>query len=162
MEAPFDPIKYFEDLYAASKDLNGIYEFSRVSGISYLEEVLNDSKGVSHFYAVDDSDDGELVQDSGGFVERRTVTVFLLQKLGKWPDMAGRKRILSEVRPIFRKLAAKMNNDRYKGKVNIMFPQNRIPYFEMPGYFGPGCAGLYFMVTFDNPVDLVMDAADWQ
>jgi hypothetical protein len=38
---------------------------------------------------------------------------------------------------------------------------DRIPFYEIPGYFINGCAGLYFMITVDIPTDLCYDGSEW-
>ena len=162
--AEFNPLSYLQGLHGKLKDTKDSYMFCRVSSTTHLEEVLNESRRANYFFAVDDSQEGNLFRGAGGtWFEKRPVVVYLLKKLNKWPDMDGRETAINTVRPVYRKLIGRINRDFTSGAVEGLeyFDPDDVPFFELPGFFAAGCAGIYFMFTIDMPVDLIHNADDW-
>lgn len=158
----FDAIGYLSQLQKKLKDTSG-YEFCRVSDPKNMEEVLQACKRKDRFFAVDDSQEGITFEgEGGGWFERRPVVVFLLGKLSRWPDMAGREKILNEVRRIYRKLLARLIHDREKYEPLAYLNTESIPFDEIPGQFSGGTAGLFFTFTVDIPINLEYDESDWE
>ena len=87
----FDAIGYFTKLCTANK-LAVQHEFHpcACSGINSLQEVLDEFRFHSAFFAVDDTNDGVTEQRSGGYFKKRTFTVFLLKSY-TIDDMADRQ-----------------------------------------------------------------------
>ncbi len=157
----FNIIGYLQTLKEGLK-ATGDYEFCRVSDPQMMEEVIQNCKRKDRFFAVDDSQEGMIFEgDGGGWFERRPVVVFLLGKLGKWPDMDGRQRILTEVRGIYRKLVSRLDRDRMEIEELAYLNTDAIPFDEIPGEYCGGTAGLFFTFTIDLPVNLEYDESDW-
>lgn len=154
----FNPVTYLETLHGELKATRTAYYFCRVSGVSDLEEVLDNVKRHSKFLAVDDSQDGYTFRGAaGGFFERRQYTVFILTRV-KYGDMDARLTALEESREIFRSLMSRFIND----KLSIdCIDFDRTAFYEVPPAFAHGTCGIYFIFTVQNPVDLRYDATDW-
>jgi hypothetical protein len=154
----FNPVSYIETLHGQLKATRTAYLFCRVSGVSDLEEVLDNSKRYAKFLAVDDSQDGYTFRGAaGGFFERRQYTVFILNRL-KYGDMDARAYALEEARGIFRSLMSRFIAD----KLSIdCIDFDRTAFYEVPPAFAQGTAGIYFIFTVQNPVDLRYDSTDW-
>lgn len=154
----FDPITYMQTLHSKLKLTNETYRFCKVSGIAALEEVLESFKREKHFFAVDDSQDGITFRGAGGgYFERRPYTVFILGK-ADYGNMAQRETVLAEAKTIYRNILSKLVKDKLAIQVIDM---QSIRFFEVPPAFAFGSAGIYFIFTVENPVNLTYDAESW-
>jgi len=155
---PFNPVNYMEQLHGELKLTSEKYKFVRVSGVNALEEVLNNTRRNTHFFAVDDSADGTTFRGAGaGYYERRPYTVFILGKTD-YGDMDERAAVLSEAQTIYRHLMSRLIKDKLQIPVLDM---ERIRFYEVPPAFAAGCSGLYFVFNVENPVNLVYDSEAW-
>lgn len=157
----FDPVAYFNTI---AKSLNDLYDYyyCKVSGIDHLEEVLTNQKKYKKFLAIDDSDDGKIMKGNGyAFYERRFYTCFILIR-ADYNNMEQRTNARNEARDIFRKMLSKMVQDEAYHRNNMKFMDtSNISFYEFPGVIGPGCGGIYFTFSLDNPVNLEYNASDW-
>lgn len=154
----FDPIVYMQSLHAALKLTTEKYKFCRVSGVAALEEVLDGFKRNKFFFAVDDSQDGVTFRGAGGgYFERRQYTVYIIGR-ADYGNMDQRQEILSEAKTIFRSILTKLIKDKLT--IPVLSAEN-IRFFEVPPAFAFGSAGLYFIFTIENPVNLVYNATEW-
>jgi hypothetical protein len=163
MNKPFDAYEYFENLCNTNKiTSSGRYKFCRVTGLSNMEEVIANFKKENAYFCVDDTEDGAIIQSpGGGYFERRQYTVFLLKKF-PLNNMTAQHEALNECREIYRQITKKLIDDRRFLENSMTYLKvERIPYYEVPGYFISGCTGLYFMITIDIPVDLCYNTDDW-
>lgn len=148
-----------QTLHAALKLTAEKYKFCRVSGVSDLEQVLDNFKREKFFFAIDDAQDGITFRGAGaGYFERRQYTVYLLGR-AKYGDMDQRAEILTEAKTIFRSILSKLIKDKLTIPV---LSAEQIRFFEVPPAFAFGTAGLYFIFTVENPVNLVYNAAEWE
>lgn len=158
----FDIIDYCRRLQQSLKRTSG-YEFCRVSDAKAMEEVLQNSKRCNRFFAVDDSQEGiTFCGDGGGWFERRPVTIFLLGKVAKWPDMNEREKVLNEMRYIYRQLLSRLLHDQAEFEPLTYLNEGDISFDEIPGEFAGGTAGLFFTFTVDIPVNLEYDESEWE
>lgn len=154
----FDPIVYMQTLHTKLKLTKDKYKFARVSGVAALEEVLERFKREKFFFAVDDSQDGVTFRGAGGgYFERRQYTVFIIGR-ADYGNMDQRLEILTEAKTIFRSVLTKLIKD--KTSIPVLSAEN-IRFFEVPPAFAFGAAGLYFIFTVENPVNLVYNAEQW-
>ena len=160
----FDAHKYFENICNTNKKtISGNYKFCKVTGISYMEEVIQKFQKEKAYFCIDDTEDGTIISNGGGgYFERRQYTVFLLKKYA-FNNMDEQHAALEECRQIYRQIVKKLLFDR-RQLVNEMTYLNvdRIPFYEVPGYFISGCSGLYFMLTVDIPTDLCYEPNEWE
>ena len=108
----FDAIGYFTKLCTANK-LAVQHEFHpcACSGINSLQEVLDEFRFHSAFFAVDDTNDGVTEQRSGGYFKKRTFTVFILKSY-TIDDMADRQASLDVCRQLFRQVHSRLIRDK--------------------------------------------------
>lgn len=138
------------------------YKFSRVTGFEYLEDILDDIKQPGYI-AVDDTDDGVIVREGGGYFRKRMITIFILRRY-KISDQSDRQLKLDETRLIMDKFTARLikdSNDSEKNSELLYLDKTRFPYKEVPGYFAAGTCGVYFFVTIKEPTNLVDNPNDW-
>lgn len=153
----FNPVTYMQQLHSQLNLTKTDYQFCKVSGLSALEEVLENSKYHNKFFAVDDSQDGTTQRRGGAYFERRPYTVFVLGK-AEYGDMDARATVLEEAKTIYRHLLSKLIKD----KISIpMLDMQNIRFYEVPPAFATGCSGLYFVFWVENPVNLVYDDQAW-
>ena len=160
----FDAHKYFEKICQTNKLLiEGKYHFCRVTGISYMEEVIQKFQREKAYFCIDDTEDGTIISNSGnGYFERRQYTVFILKKYS-FNNMDEQHAALEECRRICRQIVKKLIFDRSVLANEMTYLHvDRIPFYEVPGYFISGCTGLYFMVTVDIPTELCYEPEDWE
>jgi hypothetical protein len=160
----FDAYNYFEDICRTNKlTVAGAYRFCRVTGISYMEEMIQKFKTEKAYFCVDDTEDGRIMQmgRGSGYMERREYVVILLKK---YPlnDMQAQHHALNECRNIYRQIAKKLIRDRrlLENEMTYLHTDN-IPFKELAGYALSGCTGLFFSITVDIPVDLCYDGTEW-
>lgn len=154
----FDPIVYMQTLHGKLKLTADKYKFARVSGVVALEEVLESFKREKFFFAVDDSQDGVTFRGAGGgYFERRQYTVYIIGR-AEYGNMDQRLEILTEAKTIFRSVLTKLVKDKLS--IPVLSAEN-IRFFEVPPAFAFGAAGLYFIFTVENPVNLVYNAEQW-
>lgn len=157
----FDPVTYFQNLTNSLKLTKDKYRYSKISGITELEEILANRKNYLHHVAVDDSQNGVTLQGEGrGYFERRPYTVFLCS-VGKTGNMDQREIILEELKTIYRKFLSKLILDEASGQT-LPLDTSRTPFYELPGHFADGAVGIYFIITVDNSINLSYDSADWE
>ena len=157
----WNSVPYFENLCNQLKLTNGKYHFCRVTGLSYLEEVLTNLKSKNAFFAVDDSEDGVTVRNGGVYFNRRSITVFILKKY-KFQDQSDRETALHETRAIREKIVSRLLKDSFEISEMFYLNKERIPYHEVSGYFSAGTTGVYFIITIDEPVNLCYVTDDWE
>lgn len=156
----FNASEYFGNCNSKLKlCVDNKYKFSRVSGMEYLEDILDDLKQQAYL-AVDDTDDGVTVREGAGYFVKRVITVFILRRY-KLSDQVDRETKLAETRLIRNKLTAKLIKDSNTMAELMFLDKTRFPYKEVPGYFASGTCGIYFFVTIKEPTDLVHKADDW-
>ena len=156
----FNPIEYFKSLTASLKLTKDKYLFTKVSSLDNLSGIIANRKRNNFFVGVDDSEDGATVQGGGrGYFERRPYTIFLCGYAGD--DQDKRTETLNELRGIYRSFVTKIIKDKQQNPL-ILFDTKRIPFYEMPSAFADGIVGIYFILTVDNQINLVYDAAAWE
>lgn len=152
---------YIENLTNSLKLTKGVYKFCRISGLGELEDVLSDRNKKAQI-ALDDSDDGMILQAAGGgYFKRRSIVVFILQQF-KQSSMGDRMEKMDEIRAIYNRFLSKIILDSYDVVEMKYLKRDRMPYHEIPGMFSVGSCGLYFTLTFDEPVDLKYNEQDWE
>jgi hypothetical protein len=158
----FDAHSYFEEVCLKNRlSVGGGYRFCRVTGQSHMEEVIQHFRTEKAYFCIDDTENGHLMQTGGGYMERRTYTVFLLKKF-PFGDMKAQHAALNECRQLYRQIMKKLIRDRRRLENEMTYlKMDSIPFYEIPGYFISGCTGLYFMVTVDIPVELCYDGTEW-
>ncbi len=159
----FDAIGYFKNLCSKNRlaKANDFYPCV-CSGINSLEEVLEQFRRKSAFFAVDDTNDGVTERRSGGFFKKRTFTIFLMKRY-KFDDMADRQVALTICRRLSRQIHSRMLRDRENMNNELVYLNTDNVYSrELGEFFINGCTGLYFMVDVSEPIDLSYNADDWE
>jgi len=158
----FDAYAYFEKICRTNKiTAENHYRFCRVTGLSNMEEVLQNFKSEQAYFCVDDTEDGTMIHQASAWFERRQYTLFLLKKYA-FAQMDEQCEALKECRSIYRQIIKKLIFDRRFLENEMTYLQiDRIPFYEIPGYFISGCTGIYFMITIDLPTDLCYDGKEW-
>lgn len=153
-------LEYMRALHAKLKSVKDDYFFCRVSGIDYLEEVLQNQKRIRKFFAVSDPYSGNWFKSpSSTYYDKLMYSVFILEKCN-YDDLDKRDEILEGIKPIFRSLRSKLIKDEKEGTL-VGLNISRNPFYEVPPAFATGMAGMYFFFSIDNPVNLAYDADEW-
>ena len=156
----WNAVPYFENISNKLKLTAGKYHFCRVTGLGYLEDVLANMKTKNAFFAVDDSDDGMTIRKGGAYFNRRSVVIYILKKYN-FLRQDEREAVLQETRAIREKITSRLIKDSNEVEEMYYLNKDRMPYHEVSGYFAAGTAGVYFIVTIEEPVNLCYDASDW-
>ena len=157
----WNSVQYFDNATSKLKLTKNLYKYKKVSGIRNLEEVISDRVN-DKFIAVDDTDDGNTFQGAGGgWFKRRTVIVFILQKYDI-KNMQDRETKLNECRVIMNRFQSKIIADAQELEELLYLDKSRMPHYELDDYFANGCTGLYFMISINEPTDLIYNANDWE
>jgi hypothetical protein len=160
----FDAHTYFRTLCETNKLLKqGDYRYCRVTGISHMEEAIQNFKKEKAYFCVDATEDGHTYRAAGGgFMERRMYTVFIIKKI-RFEDMDEQDAAIKECRMIYRQILKKLILDRRFLEEDMTYLRlDSIPFHEIPGYFLSGCTGLYFSISVDVPTELCYDGDEWE
>ncbi len=157
----FDAFGYFETMLAKNKLASKeSFKFCRVTGLSGMEEAL-DSLPEEAFFCVDDAVSGITFARNGGFFQRRVFTVFVLER-HDFGNMPGRALSMAVCRKLANQTLSKMILDSEElGNDLIYLNTSSIKFQETESYALSGCAGLYFVVAVDEPIDLSYDEEQW-
>lgn len=138
------------------------YAFTTCSGIENMEGVLYNFQGHGRFVVADEVASGEVWQNGGGWMHRRTITCFVVERSNAM-DEPGRIAALARCRTLERQLLSRMLRDR-EAMTNELVYMNleNIPYTELGTMALDGLTGLYFMVTIDEPTDISYNGDDWE
>lgn len=157
----WNAVNYFKDINSKLKlTVDGKYHFARITGITFLEDILSNLKSQQAYLAVDDTDDGVTVRKGGAYFTKRVVTVYVLRKY-KIADQQDRETKLAECRLIRDKLEARIIKDTNTVADMMYVDKTRFPYREVPGYFAAGTCGIYFFITIEEPKNLCYDGDDY-
>ena len=159
----FDALSYFKGMCKKYKLAKAHAFYPCVcSGINSLEEVLQNLRRESAFFAVDDTNDGVTEKRSGGYFKKRTFTVFLMMRY-RISDMAERQAALEVCRQLFRQVHSRKLVDRENLDNELVYLNSDNVYSrELGEYFISGCTGLYFMIDVSEPVSLIYDSDEWE
>lgn len=159
----FDAIVYFKALCNRNKlaKANNFYPCA-CSGINSLQEVLENFRRQSAFFAVDDTNDGVTERRSGGFFKKRTFTIFIMKRY-KIDNMADRQEALDICRELSAQVHSRLLRDREEMNNELVYLNADNVYTrELGEYFISGCTGLYFMIDVSEPIDLTYKDEEWE
>ena len=159
----FDAIGYFKNMCSGNR-LPKAHNFYPCvcSGINSLEEVLENFRRQSAFFAVDDTNDGVTERRSGGYFKKRTFTIFIMKRY-TFNDMEDRQRALDICRQLARQVHSRMLLDGEDLTNDLIYLNTDNVYSrELGEYFINGCTGLYFMIDVSEPIDLSYNADEWE
>lgn len=156
----WNAVSYFENLNFMLIATKGIHDFCRVSGLNNLEDILNNITK-NAYTAVDDSDDGVTIQKGGAYFNRRAIVIYILKKYD-FKSMTDRENKLNLCREIHKSFLSKIIKDSSLIDDLMFLDKTRFPYHEMPGMFAAGTTGIYFIMTLEEPLDLMFNALEWE
>lgn len=159
----FDGYSYFETLCTKNKlAQKEAFHFCRVTGLGGMEEAITNIKREQCFFCVDDTADGSTIQLNGAFYKRKVYTVFLLKRY-KFNDMKDHHQTMKVCRRLYDQICSRLLVDKeILGSELVFLNTDRIHFREMEKYFLSGCAGIYFMIDVDEPVDLSYEPEEWE
>ncbi len=162
----WNTVPYFEqmcEIINEKKFLDVPFHFSRITGLNYLEDIIANQTRHKAFFAVDDSDNGVTLRmpNGAGYFNRRTVVVYLLQKYD-YQNQKERETVLNNLRSIRLKIISKIIHDSKQTSLLYYLNKQRMPYYELSGFFSAGTGGLYTLFTFDEPINLCYNPEDWK
>lgn len=155
---------YFQTIHSTLKATKDDYYFARVSGLSHLEQVIQNMKAQKKFFAIDDTDDGVTFEGGGSsFYERRTYTVFLLLYYGAVNDIEKRNTQINEAREIYRQILSKIIHDKHRSTTAGLeqLITDNIKFDTIPNLMNGYC-GLFFSIDVENPVNLAYNETQWE
>lgn len=156
----FNPVAYFRKIKNTLKLTKGKYFFGKCTSLSNVEDLLDKQKKYKDFLILQYVSDGITVSSGSGFFDRKTCVLFILRKY-KLQDQADREEKLAECRLIQAKIESKLLKDSREIESLFYLNKQRMPYFELPGFFAAGTCGLYMVIGWDDPKDLCYNADDW-
>ena len=158
----FDAHTYFKDICSKLKLTKDTYKFTRVTSLNNAEEILQNMRRHSNFFAIDDTEDGFTFKSGAGYFKRRTYTVYVLKKF-KALDQGAQHEAIEEARLIYDKVCSKLIHDKAKlANEMVYLKDERFAFKEIEGIFGDNMTGIFFMITVDVPMDLRYNINDWE
>ena len=148
---PFDFVSYMGRVVAENRlAQKENFAVTTCSGIEHLEGMLDMYQTGANFVCTSDVCQESLFTSSGGWFKRRVFTVFVLARYayGDGADYAAKMGLCRE---LFRQMCARL----------LYLNTGDIRSNELGGMFLNGCTGLYFMLSMDEPTDLVYNAEEW-
>lgn len=133
----------------------------RCSGITQLEELLQNFREQQNFVCSSDICDESTTMTGGTFFKRRLVTVFILARF-TFGDMDSYTQAMDTCRELFRQFKSKFIHDATDfSKKMIHLRADEIRSSELGGHFLNGATGLYFMIAYDEPENLCYNPDEW-
>lgn len=159
----FDTHTYFEKEIRDKMKLtvNGGYQYCKVTSMQHMEEVIENFRYHTAFFAVDDTEDGFTFQTGGGYMDRKTIVVYIMKQY-RLGDMNSQVSALDECKTIYKNVLKKLIRDKSKLQNEMVYlVTERIPYNEIPGIFANDCTGLFFTIPVNIPTDLSYKDEEW-
>lgn len=159
----FDGQAYFRNLAEKNKIvLRDEYKIGTCSGPSGVEQVLGSFRKTANFVLIDDTTNGNVnANRAGGAFNSRTFTVFIIKHY-KSDDMQDYESKLSEVRMLYLQFLSRILRDAQSLALKDVYLKTDNIYYREPGPFAfNGAAGVYFMLTIDEPTDLIYEDEQW-
>lgn len=134
------------------------FEFTEVSGVNGLEGIISGSPKYDNFVASDATGDGSILQQrNGGYFIRRVATVFIVRKY-KYMDMSDMRLKMENCRYWLKRIIRQMVADETMLKNNLVYLNTeRIAFREFAPEVSAHFTGLYFMIDFNQPYDILND-----
>lgn len=154
----FNIKNYIAEVISTKLSLLADYDFTQteVAGIDSLEGVLQGSTSFDNFIATDSTGDGYIMQNqNGGYFLKRVATVYILRKYnyGDTNDMLSQ---MEKCRKYFKKIVRQMVNDQPNLANRLVYLNTeRIAFREFEKEVSTHFTGLYFMLQFEQPYDLL-------
>lgn len=155
---------YFSMICAKSKlaQANN-FLFSKVSGISGLEECVANAQHANAFFAMDDVTDGSVICKNGHFFTRKILTVILLKRFAL-QDQNSYNDSMEVCRELRRQIFSRLLRDRvlkeYKELTYIDLSQSLFRELEKATL--AGCTGTYIMFNVDVPTNYAYNDSEWE
>lgn len=150
---------YVSAFVEAHKNDKGFdFAFTEVSGINGLEGILQGQTADDNFIATDSTGDGYIFQQrNGGFFIRRVATVFIVRKYG-YGNMGDMLDEVQVCRVWFKKLLRQMVADQKELENKLIYlDTERVAFRELAPELAAHFTGLYFMLEYHQPYDLLND-----
>ena len=157
----FNPVTYFKNLKETLKATNNNFFFGKSTSLSHLEDLLNNQRKHENFFIVQHVADGVTVSSGSGFFDKKSCVVFILKKYNIH-DQDDRDTKLQECKQIQRSIESRLLIDSKKEQPLFYLNKQRMPYYELPGFFAAGTCGLYMVVSWEDPKDLCYDSTEWE
>lgn len=141
------------------KNIEG-YDFTltEVSGVNGLEGILQGQTAADDFIATDCTGDGYIVQNkNGGYFMRRVGTVFIVRKY-QYLNMADMLDKMEVCRKYFKIILRHMVADQKNLELNLIYlDTERVAFREFEPETSAHFTGLWFMIEYEQPYDLLSD-----
>lgn len=134
------------------------YTLTECSGINGLEGILAEQTHADNFIAIDATGDGSiLMQPNGGYYIRRVLTLFVVRKY-EYGNMADMLAKMVDCRKAMKKILRRMVHDSPVLAKNMLYINTeRIALREFAPEISGHMTGLYFMLEFNQPYNLLTD-----
>lgn len=150
---------YIEAFVEAHKLDEGFdFAFTQVSGINGLEGILQGQMADNNFIATDSTGDGHIFQQhNGGFFIKRVATVFIVRKYA-YGDMTDMLDKVKTCRLWFKKILRQMIADKEALNNKLIYLNTeRVAFRELAPEMAAHFTGLYFMLEYHQPYDVLND-----
>lgn len=157
--AQFSIKQYIQAFIEAHKNDTGFdWKFTEVSGVNGLEGILSGAIMDDNFMATDSTGDGYIVQNqNGGYFIRRVATVFVVRKY-EYGNMADMLTKMQDCRLWFKRILRQMVRDQDDLKNQLIYLNtDRVAFRELAPEMAEHFTGLYFMLEFSQPYDVLND-----
>lgn len=131
------------------------------SGPGYLEDMLQGLRQHEAFVCISDVTDESLRQQGGGWFKRRVFTVYVVKRCHP-RQMESYRAAMDQCRELTRQLFSRLLRDEQDLSHRLAYINvSDIRCRELGGEFLDSAAGLYFMLSMDEPADLAYQEGQW-
>lgn len=157
----WDATEYVRDLTERNRMAASLeFHFCLGSGWDGLTEAISNMRNKKSFVVMDETAESDIRKVGGGYFETKAYTVFMLRRY-KRMDEASRMEVLRQCRTLMQQYISKMIIDAEELKSALIYLDTDIQVREIGEVVLNGLTGLYFTFSFYRPIDLVMDADQW-
>lgn len=157
----FNFYNYFETLATTNKLATANdFHFCRTSGITGLEEAVNQMQKKIAFFCCDDVTDGSIICRNGNFFTRYIFTIFLLKRTDL-NDMNHFADTMTVCRTLRTQIYKRILRDSEIIEELTYLDRSAVLFRELEKTALAGCTGTYFMFNVDIPTDLSYEENDY-
>ncbi|MCQ2128282.1 MAG: hypothetical protein MJZ08_02470 [Bacteroidaceae bacterium] len=159
----FDGVKYFTRM-AKNNRLCRLHNFvvTKVSGIGYLEQMLENFRDNSNFIGVEDTTSEQIVSNGNGYFSSRIFTVYVIAGYDV-RDVEDHNRKADLCKEIKRQFLTRMLIDKPKYEDKLIFMDTtKVMGQGLGSMFLNGATGLYFQMAVTEPLELIYNEEEWE
>lgn len=132
------------------------FKTTEITSLSAMEGIVNASRGSKSYFAIDNTIDGEISQDSG-YNDNRFITVYILDQINR----GNRETAIEKCKKAFKSIVKRIIRDRNMLMLENIHITPRFSYYEIPEHLFDDLTGVYFNIYYTIPESLIYEPSEF-